>query len=254
MIYVTRFRRFWFAAYSALGHTIGRQPTNASPGDRVAEPHPHRRWCGAIEGDTVAIRVSLLLLLAAVFTALLWQVAVGGPLIAADDWLLAVVTDHAAPALIHAGEVLSTIGGPLTAGLLGLVGLLALSALRRWRALAALLTAMAGAGATVALCKMIVDRPRPDADIGLVAAGSSFPSASAVMASAVFGAYAIIVLPRLFPDRPLHTIRAVLLALPVAVACGRVLVSAHFATDVIAGLSVGAFWVFLANTLLPEHR
>ena len=191
---------------------------------------------------------------AAVFFVLLWQVETSGVLTQADDAVHAWVRAHVGAGLVRLCEVIALLGEPVVVGTGLAMGLALLGLGRQCRAMAAFLVAVVGAGLTMLIVKELVDRQRPEADFGVAASGSSFPSASTVLATALFGAFAIIVLPRLMRARTIGARASALMLLPpVAVAVSRVLVSAHFTTDVLAGLCLGAFWLLAASLVAPAQ-
>ena len=99
------------------------------------------------------------------------------------------------------------------------------------------------------LIKIVYHRARPDLWPALVTEKTfSFPSGHATMSTLFYGAVAALVL-HLSRNR---TVRAVTLALATLVILGvcysRIYLGAHWATDVVAGMLIGLFWVSVCST------
>ncbi|HEV8118480.1 MAG TPA: phosphatase PAP2 family protein [Thermoanaerobaculia bacterium] len=99
------------------------------------------------------------------------------------------------------------------------------------------------------LIKIVYHRARPDLWPALVTEKTfSFPSGHATMSTLFYGAVAALVL-HLSKNR---TVRAATLALAtfvvLCICYSRIYLGAHWATDVVAGILVGLFWVSVCST------
>ncbi|MEX1262890.1 MAG: phosphatase PAP2 family protein [Actinomycetota bacterium] len=108
--------------------------------------------------------------------------------------------------------------------------------------------AFIGVAASTAVLKALFDRPTPVDWAAGDLSGESFPSGHMAQAVAVWGIIAIIVAM----DRPRRTGRllatgAVLMI--AGAAASRLVLGAHWLTDVIAGTALGVFWLALAAAL-----
>ena len=152
--------------------------------------------------------------------------------------------DPAGPWWVEEGAVeLTSLGGVAVLGLFALfaVGFLLL---QRKRLSAALLTlGLAGGVGWSEGLKALFGRARPPADYQAVETiNASFPSGHALL-STVFYLSIGVMLARAFPQRRMKAYAigaAVVLALLVGLS--RIYLAAHWATDVLAGWSVGAAW------------
>ena len=120
---------------------------------------------------------------------------------------------------------------------------------RTWRPLGLLAAAYAGAELAFNAVKELVHRPRPPAVILLKpVAGPSFPSGHATQAVAVYGmlaALAAATTPR-WSGKVAAWAAAVVVTGVVAVS--RLYLGAHWLTDVLGGLALGAAWLFALLT------
>ncbi|HEY2798836.1 MAG TPA: phosphatase PAP2 family protein [Thermoanaerobaculia bacterium] len=105
---------------------------------------------------------------------------------------------------------------------------------------------VAGGFALNSALKLAFARARPDAWPALVKETTySFPSGHAAMSTVFFGG-AVAVVFHLYPARGPRALAAgVAAACVLAVAVSRVYLGAHWATDTLAGVLVGLFWVMV---------
>ena len=98
-----------------------------------------------------------------------------------------------------------------------------------------------------------INRARPEFLFDVTASSPSFPSGHSANSLAVYGIVAYVIARDLGPARALHvyywTFAVVLL-----IALSRVMLHVHYASDVLAGLLVGAFWLLLAIAMAERHR
>lgn len=198
-----------------------------------------------------AVAVSLLAALV-VFAALADELAEWQPFVSLDRHVDELLNERATPALTTAMEAVTWLGSTNGLVLLTLAACAVLLVRRRVRA--ALLVALALAGAEVldALLKVEFARPRPSLAHPLVAqaGGYSFPSGHATGSMAVYGAVAYLSLTtvRSRPARAVITAGALLVV--VLIGFSRVYLGEHFPSDVIAGWCVGVAWVAILVLLL----
>lgn len=126
---------------------------------------------------------------------------------------------------------------------------LGLAAAARWRELAVVAAATAGAGLLVWVVKLAVAAERPVAEPLGPAAGAAFPSAHAASWAALVSALALVA-PR--PWRAVVAAGGGLLVL--AIGASRVHLGAHDPRDVVAGLALGVGWAALAAWSADARR
>lgn len=183
--------------------------------------------------------------LAAAFLALALAVATDNAALAAIDARLGETLGRLAAAPIGAVLAwLSALHGPR-----GIVVLTALAAagLWRWRdragAIVLLLSVLGGATINHAL-KHGIQRPRPGlAQAAAAATDFSFPSGHAANATLLYGTLAALLMLHI-ASRPARVgVVAAAALMLVGIACSRVMLGAHRASDVAAGVLVGMIWL-----------
>ena len=189
---------------------------------------------------------------AGLFAALVWHATTDGFLLRIDDGIATWISRNVGASAVHLADSLSYLGGPITLSVTVAVAVLALGLQRQWRGVVSFCLAIVGSGVTMAITKMLISRSRPAVSADVLTVGSSFPSASTALATVIFVGCATLVVPRLSTNMPLLPFRVVLVVLPMVVAFSRVLVSAHYVTDVVAGLCIGVFYVLLARLFLDR--
>lgn len=160
-------------------------------------------------------------------------------------WLERAVADLSA---LGSGAIISVI----------VVITVALLLLVRRRLLAYLFAgASLGAWGIMALLKEVFGRPRPDiiTPSGM-AAGHSFPSGHALIATAVFVLLGMLLSRVLEPKRLRWSVILIAAVLALLVGLTRVYLGVHFPTDVLAGWTAGLAWASLcgASFLFLESR
>jgi membrane-associated phospholipid phosphatase len=155
-------------------------------------------------------------------------------------------------------EHLAGLASTRTALAVTLVGTVALLVTRHWRGAIALGLAYPVTQLTVQLVKVLVERPRPAANASVEQAhGFSFPSAHSATSVAVYATIAFILMRTSRHGRSRIAVAAVAGALVLAVGTSRVLLGAHYPTDVLAGWGFGALlaslcWLAAARVPLPR--
>jgi membrane-associated phospholipid phosphatase len=186
---------------------------------------------------------AVLLVAGAGFLALALTVGLLGG-VPADTAVREAMLDLATPAVVALMRIVNYGGDKIVLGPATLVLLLASARARRrwwlWLALMALAPLAEG------VLKEIVARPRPEGG------GLAFPSGHATAAAAYFGAVAY--LAGSAPSRAVCLgLRLVALVAVLAVAAARVVLGAHWPSDALGGIALGAALVALA-ALVDESR
>ena len=127
---------------------------------------------------------------------------------------------------------------------------------RRWRLAVFLFFSVELAGVVTELAKGVADRPRPATAL-VYASSTSFPSGHALGTMAAVLALLVVGLPLVRRSRRGWLIGvgiAIASAIVVAVGVGRVMLSVHNPSDVVAGWALGYVWFVLCLPLLPRVR
>ena len=129
---------------------------------------------------------------------------------------------------------------------------------RHWRGAIALALVFPVTQGAVQLIKLVVERPRPEANATLAEAqGFSFPSAHSATSVAVYATIAFILIRAARNGHSRVAIATFAAALVLAVGFSRVLLGAHYPTDVLAGWTFGALvaslcWLAASRVPLPR--
>jgi undecaprenyl-diphosphatase len=214
------------------------QALTATPGQR----DPRRRRLGVSGGLTLAV------VLAGFFVATLGSVVSGLGIEQLDAPASRFVVPYRTAVLIRVARVVTTLGSLWVMVPVAVVALAVLIWRFRWPE-AAVFLAVAGTAGDLSCfaLKHLVHRARPPG--ALVHLSSfSFPSGHTVGAATLYVALAWIV-SRRHPTRPVRVAAwAGALLVVAAVGATRIELGAHYASDVIGGFALGAFWVATAAT------
>lgn len=156
-------------------------------------------------------------------------------------------------------ERMADLASTQTALLVTVVGVLVLLATRHWRGALSLALAWGVTQGAVQLFKVAVSRPRPEAnEVATAAHGFSFPSAHSATSVAVYATIALILVRASRNGYSRVAVTVCAASLVFAVGLSRVLLAAHYPTDVLAGWTIGALLASLcwlvSSRLLPARR
>ncbi len=131
------------------------------------------------------------------------------------------------------------------------IGVLALAVTGTWRPMLFVSVALTGETLLYLTVSRLVDRPRPavaDLTSGLPAA-ASWPSGHVAAAVVLYGAFAAVL--QRSSRRARRAAVTVAVLVPLAVAASRLYLAAHYPTDVLAALVLGAAWLLACLRWLP---
>jgi membrane protein DedA with SNARE-associated domain len=157
-----------------------------------------------------------------------------------DIYINLFVHEHAMQWMIAASSFIGSVGTTGAFFILGLVLGFALLMKERWRRAGIVLMSVTSSAVIVQWAKVFFMRERPVNALELVA-GGSFPSGHACLAAAFFMACIYIFTPKIksWVLRELFIVACVLCI--VAVGLSRLVLNVHWASDIIAGWSLGIF-------------
>ncbi|WP_456393286.1 phosphatase PAP2 family protein [Nitratifractor sp.] len=172
------------------------------------------------------------------------------PEFAPDRSVAAYFAAQPLPDLLGPAKLLGLLGSPPALALTLLLFLLPLLMDRRRRDALFLLFAVAGTALIDSVFKSIIDRPRPPLRL-IEISSPAFPSwHSATSAALALSLWLLFIRP--LPSRTTKGLFGFLLLLwPLAIGSSRLVLNAHWATDVIAGWGVG---IFVSCTLFLMTR
>jgi membrane-associated phospholipid phosphatase len=156
-------------------------------------------------------------------------------------------------------EHVANLASTRTALIVTIVAAVVLLFRRHWHSAIALALVFPVTQGAVQLVKLIIERPRPAANsVHLAEAeGFSFPSAHSATSVAVYATIAFILIRASRHGHSRIAIATLAAALVLAVGFSRVLLGAHYPTDVLAGWTFGALvasvcWLVAARVPLPR--
>jgi membrane-associated phospholipid phosphatase len=225
-------------------------PLDPSPRDREAALA--RRWRHLRDGVPSALfLVACALALLAVLVLLgyvLTRVANDDALGQADSSLSRWFAARRSKDLNEVTRWTSSAGGTLPVAVMAVL-VVAGAALvwRRWREPLLVAVAVTGEVAIFLGVTMLVDRSRPPVQhLDEAPPTSSFPSGHAAAAVVLYGAVAILASERVRSAALRRLLVALAVLIPLVVAVSRVYRGMHYISDVVAGLLLGATWLFVA--------
>lgn len=228
----------------------GGRPLARSDRRSTTEPtHDSPRWPGR------AVLIGCALGALAIFGWML-SVALDPHQVATLDLpLLRHVTSARTSVLVTAARVVSTAGSPTVLCVLAVGVTLWLARIARsYRPVVLTTVVLCGGGVLDAGFKNIVARPRPPIELRAVAAhGYSFPSGHSLFAALVLPLIAVLVAPKLqsVGRRAMSWLAAILAV--VVIGLSRLVLGVHYLSDVLAGWSLAAAWLFLALALVRNQ-
>ena len=193
----------------------------------------------------VALGLAISAAAAGVFSGLAWQLGASSSLGAADALFLQALRPTVSPGVRQLFAGLTHAADTATLTALSGAGAIALLARRQRLLAAAWVLAITGNGLLNTSLKQAFGRLRPAQVEGYLAApGLSFPSGHSSGAVVAYGMAAYLAL-RLLPARWHLPAWLLAVALAFSVGASRVVLQAHFASDVLAGLASGSAWLAL---------
>lgn len=208
-------------------------------------------------GLVLTVQLAVLALLGAAFGVVTEDVMEDDRVLGVDGPVAGFLVGRREPGLTTAMRLVTELGGVrVVVPLLLAVGLLARGRSSSWRPFVLLGLAAVGAVVASTTIKLIVARPRPDAEALVTALGYGFPSGHSTQAAAVWLAVAVVLgsLTSLAAVRA--AIGGVAVVVVVMVGVSRVYLGVHAPTDVLGGWALGALWTCAVLTAmrLLEHR
>ncbi|MBC8090224.1 MAG: phosphatase PAP2 family protein [Phycisphaerae bacterium] len=155
---------------------------------------------------------------------------------------------------------LTVIGSPIAMWIVCVVGLVWLFPRARPVVIATWIAAFGGSSAISTGLKHIVLRARPEgAEQYLFSMSYSFPSTHTLASLVGYGMLAYVICQFRLPGRARQRLTVLLAAAVIStVAISRLILGVHYATDVVGGLLLGAFWlsacIFLARRNLRPSQ
>lgn len=199
----------------------------------------------------LSILAFALLLFSVLILALFQQFSVGPPLARLDNSLYHMLQGLRTPWGDHIMTLISQLGDGIVHTVLVVILSLWLLVKRHYLAAGHWFAAAIFGAVMVWLLKQTVQMPRPSAMYEGVMA-FSFPSAHTVYATCIFGFLAVMIARELPPQRR-WLCYAVAWLLILSIAFSRLYLGAHWFSDVVGGIVLGAVWITVLGVAYHRH-
>jgi undecaprenyl-diphosphatase len=229
----------WFLTLLALILTIDllawfSRP--ASPRHLARDARPHAR-------SAIGLAVTLIAATVLAFTALAYEVRLGGAFVRVDQAFLEAVRGSTSQGAVQDFGWITLLGDGRTLAILCVAGVIVLLSHSERLLAFGLVAAMGGNGLLNAVLKRVFERMRPPHELGLpVAHGWSFPSGHSSGAVVAYGMLAYVLL-RTLPARWHLPVVLAATVLAFSVGCSRIFLEVHYASDVLAAFASGTAWL-----------
>jgi undecaprenyl-diphosphatase len=181
--------------------------------------------------------------LATGFGVVLRDVAARQELIHVDEPILRALMRHTEGGLTATMKAISALGGTLFVSLAAATIAVLLLAQRRWPQAFLVVAAPLGALGLQHLVKVLVHRPRPPVHALVHASGYGFPSGHAAVATAFYGALALLAARSTRRWSLKVTAWTFALVIVGLIGFARMYLRVHYFTDVLGGVALGAAWL-----------
>jgi len=204
------------------------------------------------EPKALLVMGALLIGTAWLFFGVLEDVVTGDPLVRVDQGVYQLLQGLRTPWGDRIMVFFTELGDSVVIALVAAAVLAWLLWRRNWRAAGYWAGAVGFGQLAAALIKLVLQRPRPLADLYDGLSTYAFPSGHATMSMVVYGFLAVLV-ARSFSIPRRWLVYAVATLLICAIALSRLYLGAHWLSDVIGGLSLGLAWVCLLAIAYYRH-
>jgi undecaprenyl-diphosphatase len=202
---------------------------------RSARAALHRRFAAA---------AVLLIAAASLFALLADDVTSGARLTVVDAEIASWLHRHATPPLVTAMFVWTQLHSTVAVGAYAAIATLVLALERSWRRATLVVVAVGGGLALNALMKLAFQRARPSFDDPLLTLATySFPSGHVAGSTIFYGLAVVAVFARTTSARWRALVLVAALLAVVLVAFSRMLLGAHYLSDVLAAFVEGIAWL-----------
>jgi membrane-associated phospholipid phosphatase len=219
---------------------------------RVARFLAARVSWGSATGLGLTIGLVVLVVIGQFFLDLMFDVVTDSRVAGTDRRILHLVETLRTPELDQVMYALTYLGS--VRAVLALAAVVAIVALLagRYTDIVLLFLALAASELFVLATKALVARPRPPLeDARIVQTGFGFPSGHASVAAALYGTLAYLLIRALRQEALKVFVGSLAALLVVGIGISRVYLGAHYPTDVLAGWTLGVFW--LVVIVVTEH-
>lgn len=198
----------------------------------------------------IAVALSVSGLMLVFFTEMAWETLFRKTMDVFDNVFIWLVRYFASATVDRIMIFMTNLGYGYIYGIIVFTVFIILAFYRRWREITGLAISITGGAVLNLLLKHLFERTRPDLFRVVEATGYSFPSGHAMVSLCFYGMLAFLTVRNIksLPQRLVIISLTVLLV--VAIGISRIYLGVHYPTDVVAGYTAGAMWLFFCISLL----
>src|ERR1035437_2245001 len=206
-------------------------------------------------GLPLSIIIIIFLILLGTFVAITESIVNSSPMIRFDNSFANFIYQLRTPFLAQFFYAITNFANQITVIILGVIALIYLYLKKELAYLYALILVFLGTEASVYLIKILINRPRPIADIAYyIEASPSFPSGHSAIAIAFFGFVTYYLICHVKGNVKKKTILIVLgTILTALIGFSRLYLGVHFLSDVLGGFLIGGLWLTVGITFRERH-
>lgn len=196
----------------------------------------------------VALGVSGLMLV--FFTETAWETLFRKTMDVFDNVFIWLVRYFANATVDRIMIFVTSLGYGFIYGIIVFTAFVMLVVFRRWREITGLTLSITGGAVLNLLLKHLFLRTRPDLFRVVEETGYSFPSGHAMVSMCFYGMLVFITVRKIKSLIWRLVITSLAILLVLAIGISRIYLGVHYPTDVIAGYTAGAMWLFFCISLL----
>jgi undecaprenyl-diphosphatase len=184
------------------------------------------------------------------FSEMAWETLFRKTMDVFDNAFIWLVRYFASPTVDQVMIFITNLGYGYSYGIIAFLVFLLLAFGRRWHEITGLALCLAGGAALNSLLKHLFERARPDLFRVVEATGYSFPSGHAMISLCFYGMLAFLIARNINSLSGRLVIISLTVLLVAAIGISRIYLGVHYPTDVVAGYTAGAMWLFCCISFL----
>lgn len=160
-----------------------------------------------------------------------------------DKYSLDFILQNRTPKLTSVAEVITGLGSGVVLGFLTLAIIAYEIFKKRWVSVSQILFVAIGSPILILFLKLFYERHRPDYALGLInETGYSYPSGHSLASAAIYFTISILISKNLTQKNHKFMVWVLFILLVLLIGFTRIYLGVHHASDVMAGILLGAVW------------